>query len=91
MADSTRRELTPTEAVQLYLEDKRTDGVAEQTIKTYRTELRAFTSWCDEQGVESVGEIDGLDMKRYKTAQAADYRYFPIDVSTSRWIGESLQ
>jgi site-specific recombinase XerD len=73
MSDGVKRDLTPTEAVQLYIEDKRTDGLTERTIGTYQSELKAFIEWCETEGIETIGEIDGLDMKRYKTALSSDY------------------
>lgn len=73
MTDSVRRDLRPTEAVQLYIEDKRSDGLTDRTVGTYKSELRAFTEWCQSEGIESVAELDGLDLKRYKTALSADY------------------
>jgi len=73
MSNTNTRELAPGEAVGLFLDNKRTSGIAHSSLQTYRSELGVFCDWCDSQGIKSIHEIDGLDMQRYKTYLSGDY------------------
>ena len=48
---SDLEELTPTEAVQMYLADKQSDS-AEATVRSHKSRLGHFLDWCNENGIE---------------------------------------
>ncbi|MFB6078252.1 MAG: site-specific integrase [Halarchaeum sp.] len=64
-------ELTPTEAVQMYLADKQSDS-AEATVRSHRSRLGHFLDWCDENGIENLNELSGRDLHRYKLWRQED-------------------
>lgn len=73
MTTNDMRNLAPSEAMGLFLDDKRASGLSDRSIQTYSSELKAFTAWCQENGVTAVHELDGLAVKQYKKAQADEY------------------
>lgn len=69
-------ELDPTEAAELFIEDKASGDVADRTIYTYRQHLRYFTEWLAgrERSVETVRDVTGLTLTQYKAAHP-DYAH----------------
>lgn len=57
--------LAPDEARKLYL-DARQDELTEDTLEGQDYRLRAFATWCDEEGVENLNELDGRDLYQYR-------------------------
>ena len=66
MSRTKFRQVSPSKAVELYLEDKKADDVAVRTIETYRSELQVFVDWCESQDINHIADIDGLTFKQYK-------------------------
>ncbi|MFP8957152.1 tyrosine-type recombinase/integrase [Natrialbaceae archaeon A-CW3] len=56
--------ITPSEAVDLYLEAR--DDAAENTMEAQDYRLRAFVMWCDEEGIANLNELSGRDMYAYR-------------------------
>jgi site-specific recombinase XerD len=56
--------ISPTEAVDLYLEAR--DDAAENTMEAQDYRLRAFVMWCDEEGIANLNELSGRDMYAYR-------------------------
>lgn len=56
--------LSPAEAVERWLQRKRSD-TAEASIYSYHYRLKLFVEWCEEAGIEAVGELDRLDIDEY--------------------------
>jgi len=57
--------LAPREAINLYL-DARRDDTTENTRQGQLYRLRAFATWCDEEHVENLNELDGRDLYAYR-------------------------
>jgi integrase len=57
--------LAPREAIQMYL-DSRRDDTTENTRDGQLYRLRAFATWCDEEGIDSLSELDGRDLYAYR-------------------------
>ncbi|MCU4741982.1 tyrosine-type recombinase/integrase [Natronoglomus mannanivorans] len=55
----------PHELMELYIKD-RTGEKAKSTIYKDRDHLNQFCNWCEEQGIESVQDIDGSHFLEYK-------------------------
>jgi integrase len=64
-------ELTPNEAVQMYLADKQSDS-AEATVRSHRSRLGHFLEWCEENSIENLNTLSGRDLHRYKLWRQED-------------------
>lgn len=74
MSDDRRTppsDLSVADAVDRYLARMRR-GKAESTVETYRLDLRQFVYWCDEEGIEQVGDLTGYDFELYQDDRAAE-------------------
>ncbi|WP_247729499.1 tyrosine-type recombinase/integrase [Halovivax limisalsi] len=56
--------ISPQEAVSLYLEAR--DDAAENTMEAQDYRLRAFVTWCDEEGIANLNDLSGRDMFAYR-------------------------
>ncbi|WP_436347079.1 tyrosine-type recombinase/integrase [Natronorubrum sp. FCH18a] len=68
----------PHEAKNRFLNDKK-PGVTKKTIKNYRTTLRQFCDWLDEQNLTDLNELDSELIQRYK-----EHRLSKVKVITAR-------
>ena len=57
--------LGPREAIDLYL-DARRDDTTRNTREGQLYRLRAFATWCDENGIHNLNELDGRDLYAYR-------------------------
>lgn len=57
---------TPAEALELYLTERTAEGLSDSTIYSHENRLSKFIDWCDETGVESMSEIDGLSIHQFR-------------------------
>lgn len=73
MSEPDLRDLSPSEGVALYLDDRRSDDVAARTINTYRDHLERFTEWCERSEIGSLSDFDGMTFRQYKMALADGY------------------
>lgn len=53
------REMTPTEAVERYLKEKR-PNVSESTLHNNRCALNQFTDFCEQEDITQLSEIDSF-------------------------------
>jgi site-specific recombinase XerD len=60
----TRRELSPRDAVNRWLDSIRLDR-SDETLSTYWYRLKLFVEWCEDQGVESMDAVDGFVLDEY--------------------------
>lgn len=58
--------ITPREALDLYLDDRRAD-VTGSTLRSHRYRLEPFVQWCHENDVDNLNEVTGRDLHQYKT------------------------
>ncbi|QIB79070.1 site-specific integrase [Haloferax volcanii] len=68
----------PHEAKNRFLKDKN-PGVTEKTLKNYRTCLRQFCDWLDDQRVTNLNDLDSELIQRYK-----EHRLSKVKVITAR-------
>jgi len=65
--DAPLRDITPSDALELYIKDKRADGAAPSTIRSHRSRLSKFIDWFqDETEYTHLSELDGFDVKLWK-------------------------
>lgn len=69
MTNQELHDLNPSEGLDLYLSEREPE-LREATIKTIRARIRIFTEWCDENEIESLRELDGMDLHRYRMSVA---------------------
>jgi len=58
-------EIDPEEAVQLYKQDRQGE-VSEATLQSHGYRLKHFTTWCSENDIESISDLDGLMLQKFK-------------------------
>lgn len=61
----TLEPLEPTDALTLYLSEKRTE-VSDATLYSHKSRLGHFIRWCNERGIDNLNELTGRDIHRYK-------------------------
>lgn len=61
----TLEPLEPTDALTLYLSEKRTE-VSDATLYSHKSRLGHFIRWCDERDLDNLNELTGRDIHRYK-------------------------
>ena len=57
--------ITPEEALDLYLTDRRNE-LARSTIYAHSSRLGHFVRWCSEEAKENLNELSGRDLHRYR-------------------------
>jgi len=67
----TDRDLTPEEAIERYLDKRRTDAT-DHTVQTYHYRLKQFRQWCEEQEIESMQDLDGWLIEQFEAARRSD-------------------
>lgn len=68
------REMTPTEAVERYLKEKR-PNVSESTLYNNKCALNQFTDFCEQEDITQLSEIDSFhlsDFKLHRQEQVSD-------------------
>jgi site-specific recombinase XerD len=63
--------IDPADAVEMYL-DHREPDVSEKTHQNHRYRLEPFVQWCDENGIESLHELTGRDLHKYRVWRSED-------------------
>lgn len=58
--------LTPTEAVEMYV-DHRGPELAEKSLQNHKYRLNTFVEFCEENEIENLNELTGRDCHRYRT------------------------
>jgi len=61
----TRLKMTPTEAVERYLKEKR-PNVSESTLYNNRCALNQFTDFCEQEDITQLSEIDSFHLSDFK-------------------------
>ena len=74
-------EITPREAIETYLEDKKLSA-AEATIISHRSRLNHFDEFCDEHDIESMSELEPMDCHRYKQWRVANHDIDTVTLKT---------
>lgn len=64
-------ELTPEQALQMYLQDKQSDA-AKATVISHRSRLGHFVQWCEENDIENLNTLSGRDLHQYKLWRGED-------------------
>jgi len=64
-------DLSPQEAVDRWLDRASLDRAA-QTIAGYRSQLKRFVDWADDEGIESISELDPWGIEQFETARRGD-------------------
>ena len=59
-------DLSPREALERWL-DKIRVSMAEASVSAYHYQMKLFIEWCEDEGVTSIGELDGWDIESYET------------------------
>ncbi|NLV12122.1 tyrosine-type recombinase/integrase [Haloarcula argentinensis] len=62
---STLEPITPSKALKFYIEDKRSE-LADATLRSHKSRLSQFLTWCNEQAIENLNNITGRDLHQYK-------------------------
>ncbi|MEY7850279.1 tyrosine-type recombinase/integrase [Natrarchaeobius sp. A-rgal3] len=60
------KDLTPRAAWHRYLDSRRTE-LTEETASTYHYRLKLFGEWCEENGIETVDELNGWLLDQYES------------------------
>jgi len=62
--------ITPNDAVEQYLQSRH--DVTQSTLTNHEYRLRYFTEWAEKNAIETLTELDGLDLQRYKNWRIAE-------------------
>ena len=57
--------IAPTEAVQMYLDDRKPE-VTQNTLYEHKCRLNRFLEWCPDEGVEDINEVTRRTVHAYK-------------------------
>jgi site-specific recombinase XerD len=75
-------ELSPAEAAERYLARRRPDST-DRSIEGWRGRLRRFEEWCDEVGIDAVGELQRYDIDEYYEYRSAQVA--PVTLEGEMW------
>lgn len=62
-------EFSPRAAMERWLNRQQGD-MAESTVYTYKYRLKLFVEWCEEQGIDEIGELRKWDLDEYYSARS---------------------
>lgn len=63
--------MDPNDALEQYLEHRRSQGNAQSTIDAKRKRIGIFVEWLREGTETSLGELEGMDVHRYQVGRAS--------------------
>lgn len=63
--------MNPTEALELYLDARRSDGDAQATIATKARRVGFFVEWLTAESEASLTELTGMDLHKYKVQRGS--------------------
>lgn len=63
--------ITPEEALDLYLDDKRRD-CQEATVTAHRSRLGFLVDWCDEQDIDNLNDLGARDLHEFRVWRRQD-------------------
>jgi hypothetical protein len=75
--------LDPETAVELYLEVRKSE-LAKVTQYAHSSRLGYFIRWCDEQGIDTLNDLTGRTLHRYRLWRRADGTSLPL-LRNRRW------
>lgn len=81
MDETNLEPMTPEEALELYLQDRRTD-LTKASLQAHRYRLNHLIRWCDEKGIDNLNGLSGRDMHRYKLWRRDDGDFNKVTVKT---------
>lgn len=58
--------LQPDEALSMYLNERKSEGVSPQTIDSHRSRLSFFIDWCHQEEIHNLNDLSGRDCHRFK-------------------------
>ncbi|MEY7847941.1 tyrosine-type recombinase/integrase [Natrarchaeobius sp. A-rgal3] len=64
------RDLSPREARDRFLSRRKQENT-EKTVRSYQNRLTRFVHWAEEEGIESMSELNGWDLDEYRAAREA--------------------
>lgn len=59
-------DLTPREASKRWL-NKLRSSKRDSTVSSYRYRLKHFVEWCEDEGIDSIGNVSGWDLETFET------------------------
>jgi site-specific recombinase XerD len=65
MTSPDPEELSIEDAVQQYIDSRQLDAT-DETLRDYESRLGQFVAWCDDEGIETVGDLSGYDIERFR-------------------------
>ncbi|QIO21405.1 tyrosine-type recombinase/integrase [Haloarcula sp. JP-L23] len=73
MSNEELHELEPEQALEMYVTERReTDKIADSTVKSIRSRVGMFADWCRKNGIDTLHELDGMDLHQWRLATAQD-------------------
>jgi len=69
MEDNDLHDVNPADGLAMYLEERESD-LRESTLKSIRSRVGMFVEWCRENDVESLQDLDGMDLHQYRLSTA---------------------
>lgn len=64
-------DLSPRSAASRYLDNRRPE-VSDGTYSSYRYRLKLFVEWCENEGIENIGDLNGWTLDEYRAYRAAE-------------------
>lgn len=64
-------DLTPREALERWLDKLRVDK-RDSTVSSYHYRLKHFGEWCEDEGIDSIGDVTGWDLETYETTRRSE-------------------
>lgn len=87
MSDNELHALEPEQALQMYVTERcETDDISNSTERTIRSRAGMFIDWCQENDIETLRELDGMDLHQWRleTADGIAQRTLVSRLSTVR-------
>lgn len=81
--ESNLEPITPEEAVEIYLEDRR-DNLVESTVQDYRRSLEFFIEFCDLEGIDNLNVLTGRSIREYRSWRRAESSHKTLSPKTMR-------
>jgi site-specific recombinase XerD len=63
--DDDPEDLPIEQAIEMFVGSNRSEW-SESTIRDYTSRLGQFAAWCDDQGLETMGDLSGMAVERFK-------------------------
>ena len=81
-SDSSLEPISPPEAVERYLNFRRTENVSERTLRSHKSRLSFLLEWCEGCGIQNMNTLNGRLLSEFRSWRVEDGNLGKVSLRT---------